>query len=162
MVRDLHISNSNIHGHGVFAKKNFKRGDFIFLIKGKTVKWQVHNLKDSLYGPDWIGINKNTWVDPSGPAKFLNHSCNPNAGIQGKVKITALRDIKKGEEITIDYSITEIDELWHMKCNCGSKACRGTIRSIQFLPKKIYNGYIPYMPTYFKKIYNQHERKNIK
>lgn len=59
------------------------------------------------------------------------------------------------EEIIIDYSTTEIDKFWHMKCNCGSKNCRKEIQSIQFLPKKVYNKYTPCIPTYFMKVYNK-------
>ncbi|MBI5356696.1 hypothetical protein HZB78_03715 [Candidatus Collierbacteria bacterium] len=40
--------------------------------------------------------------------------------------ITAMRDIKIGEEITADYAIWEADENYISKweCNCGSAFCR--------------------------------------
>ncbi len=153
MNKNITISTSSIHGNGIFAKKDFKKGETVFIIKGKLIHWIVNNQKESLYGPDWIGIRKTVWINPDGAAKYLNHSCSANCGIRGKVKVTAIKDIKKNEEITVDYSITEIDRMWHMKCQCGSKNCRKTVRSIQFLPKKIYNKYNPYIPTYFKNIY---------
>jgi len=69
-------------------------------------------------------------------AYYLNHSCNPNSGIRDKVIIVAMRDIERGEEITLDYSITEADRTGKLKCKCGDQNCRKIIRSIQFLPKK--------------------------
>lgn len=147
------VSKSKIHGKGVFANRDIKKGEVVFTIKGKLVHWVINNQKESLYAPAWIGMSKHSWIDPDEPARFLNHSCNPDCGIKGKLKVAALRNIKKGEEITIDYSITEMDKLWYMKCNCGSKNCRKKIRSIQFLPKKIYNKYAPCIPTYFMKVY---------
>lgn len=155
MVRDLYIANSKIHGTGVHAKKDYKKGETIFIIKGEKVKWKVTNQEESLYGPDWIGLTKNTWIDPKGPAKYLNHSCDPNAGIKGKVTVVAIKDIKKGEEVTIDYSITEIDTLWYMECNCGAENCRKIVRSIQSLPQETFENYTPYVPKYFMSIYNK-------
>lgn len=153
MASKVVVKESKIHGKGIFITRDIKKGQIIFVIKGNMVRWEVHNKKESLYGPDWIGVSETKWIDPDGPARFLNHSCNPNCGIKGMVTIRALRDIKMGEEITVDYSTTEIDKLWHMKCDCGSKNCRKIIRSIQFLPKKIYNKYVPCIPTYFMKVY---------
>jgi SET domain-containing protein len=156
MTENILVKESKIHRKGIFANKDFKKGETVFVIKGEIVHWEVKDEESSLYGPNWVGISKNTWIDPKDSAVFLNHSCEPSCGIKGRVKITALKDIKKGEEITIDYSITEMDTLWHMDCNCGSKTCRKHIRSIQFLPKKIYNKYVPYIPSYFMKVYGSY------
>ena len=156
------VGKSRIHGNGIFATRNIKKGETAFIIKGKIVRWIVSDQRTSLYGPDWIGIGKEVWIDPKGPAKLLNHSCEPSCGMKGKVKVVALRDMKKGEEITVDYSITEIDRLWYMRCNCKSKNCRKKIQSIQHLPKRIYDKYTPFIPTYFAKVYNRsHENKQM-
>ncbi|MEK9178010.1 MAG: SET domain-containing protein-lysine N-methyltransferase [Patescibacteria group bacterium] len=155
MATKIIVGKSGIHGKGIFANQNIKRKETIFIIRGKMIRWIVKDQKTSLYGPAWIGMNKNLWIDPSEPANLLNHSCDPNSGIKGKLKVVALKNIKKGEEITIDYSITEMDELWHMKCKCGNKNCRKIIRSIQTLPLKIYKKYTPFIPTYFMKVYNR-------
>lgn len=155
MPKDLHVGKSSIEGVGLFANKDFKKGDIVFIFKGKPIDWEVSDEKSSLYGPNWVGIGKSKWLDVIAPGIYINHSCNPNCGIKGKVSVTALRNIKKGEEILIDYAITEIDKLWHMDCNCGDKNCRKIIRSIQYLPKKIYSKYAPYIPTYFMKVYKK-------
>ena len=160
MTRELYINQSKLHGKGIFTTVDFKKGETVFIIKGKIIHWEVRDQKTSLYGPNWVGLCRNSWINPDGFANFLNHSCEPSCGIKGRVKVVALRDIKKGEEITIDYSITEIDKLWYMNCNCGSKNCRKVIRSIQFLPKKIYNKYTPYVPTYFMKVYESIHNDN--
>ncbi len=151
------VGDSKIQGKGLFAEKNFKRGDIVFIFKGKVVNWEVKDEKSSLYGPNWVGIGKNKWMDVVAPGVYINHSCEPNCGIKGKVSVTAIKNIKKGEEITIDYSITEIDNLWHMTCNCGNKNCRKTIRSIQNLNDKIIRKYTPFIPTYFMNVYNKGE-----
>ncbi len=153
MTKKIILKKSKIHGTGIFANKDIKKGETVLIIRGHKIFQINKNKKDSFNGPDWIGIDKNKWIDPIIPAKKLNHSCNPNSGIKGKVKVVAIDDIKKDEEITIDYSITEIDNFWYMKCSCGSHNCRKEIRSVQFLPKRIYNKYNPNIPTFSKKIY---------
>ena len=111
------------------------------------------NKADSLANPDWIGIAANQWIDPEKPYKFLNHSCDPTAGIRGRITLVALKDMKQGDDITIDYSTIEGDPDWEMKCSCGSKRCRKVVRSVQFLPKEHFKSYLPYISTYFKNLY---------
>jgi hypothetical protein len=156
-VKKYYISESKIHGRGVFARKNIKKGEVAFIAKGRLTNWEVKDAKTSATGPNWLGISQNLWLNPKkeNPLTFMNHSCGPNLGIKGKVSFVALKDIKKGEELTFDYSITEGDTLWHLpyRCNCGSKNCRKTVRSVQFLPKKTFSKYLPYIPRYFQRLY---------
>lgn len=156
MSKGIEIRESKIQGKGLFANKDFKRGDIIFIFRGKIIDdWKVTDEESSLYGPNWVGIGKNKWMDVIAPGVYINHSCEPNCGIKGKVSVTALKNIKKGDEITIDYSITEIDNFWYMECNCRNKNCRKLIKSIQHLPKKLIKKYTPFIPTYFMKVYNK-------
>jgi uncharacterized protein len=57
---------------------------------------------------------------------FINHSCDPNVGFAGNVVLTAMRDIRAGEELTTDYALFD-DYEGSMECRCGSAQCRGVI-----------------------------------
>jgi histone-lysine N-methyltransferase SETD2 len=64
-------------------------------------------------------------------ARFINHSCNPNAETQKwwvggeiRVGIFALRDISAGEEITFDYQFERLGQK-KQPCLCGEPNCRG-------------------------------------
>jgi len=149
----IKIVKSKIHGKGIFATQDFKKGEFIGFVKGAIKHFKPNDTTDSLSYPDWIGFKKNYWIDPLPPFKFINHSCNANCGIAGTKKVYAVRSIEKGEEMTLDYSITEIEPEWFLKCNCGSKNCRKKVGSILTMPKKIFDTYQPYIPTYMKKYY---------
>lgn len=153
--KKIFITKSPINGFGIFAKKNIKKGETIAVIKGKEVFHIVKDKKTSAMGPDWIGMGHNRWIDPNPLFQPLNHSCNPSAGIKGSRTLVALRSIKKEEEVTIDYAITEEDLLWSLdaQCNCGFIECRKKIQSIQFLPKKIFQKYLPSIGRYFQKVY---------
>jgi SET domain-containing protein len=52
----------------------------------------------------YVQVDKNKYLGPSGDFDDLvNHSCNPNSGLKIKNKkaiLIAIKNIKKGEEIT--------------------------------------------------------------
>ncbi len=77
----------------------------------------------------------------------MNHSCDPNCGINGTgsmFTIVSMRPISKGTELTFDYEMTE-DSDWRMDCKCGSPICRQTIGAYANTPnetRKKYGGYV--------------------
>lgn len=160
MKKDLYVAKSSIHGNGVFTKKNFKKGETVFILKGEKVFFPIRSKKDSEKGPNWVGIGRNLWIQvkKGDIVNYVNHSCNPNIGIKGAVTFVALKDIKKGEEITFDYSTTEEDIWWEIKNyeNKNIKNYRPVIKSIQSLPLNVYKKYLPYIPKYFQKVYEKH------
>lgn len=158
-MKRISVKKSNISGSGIVAEEDIKKGEFIGYIRGKLKRLKVTNKEESLSFPNWIGVEKGLWIDPANPYQFLNHSCDPSAGIKRRFSMVALKDIKKGEEITVDYSIIEGDELWEMKCSCGSKNCRGLIKSVQYLPKSVFSKYLPLVPRYFQHLYTSSKRK---
>lgn len=61
-----------------------------------------------------------------GPFQFINHSCTPNVYIRiayGRAEFYALRNIRAGEELTMDYGESHHDG--KVRCFCRSPACRG-------------------------------------
>ena len=63
-------------------------------------------------------------------ARLINHSCSNNCEYDGKglkLWVTAIRDIKKGEELTCDYGFGYDEDFKQFPCNCGSKNCCGYI-----------------------------------
>src|SRR3989344_3628683 len=124
----IYIGKSKLHGKGLLASRDIKRGETVFTIKGKKVKFLIDSEKQAkIAGLNWIGWGKNVWIYPVNYGLYFNHSCNPNSAIKGKVTVVALRNIEKDEEVTFDYSLNEADIFWHIKCNCGSKNCRKII-----------------------------------
>lgn|GEM_PF-2318139 len=57
-----------------------------------------------------------------------NHSCSPNAYIDGQIALRALQTIAEGEEITVDYATTFSSDTQEFICRCGSDHCRHTIK----------------------------------
>lgn len=140
---------SAIHGRGLFAHQDIARGEIV-VVKGGYVMTRAQRDEVSLeLGPAEIQITEELHIGPITSHQrergmmHLNHSCEPNLGLQGQIVFVAMRDIAAGEELTIDYAMTD-DEPYEMPCDCGVKACRGTITGYDWkqpaLQRK-YDGY---------------------
>lgn len=122
------IKKSTIEGEGVFANRDFKKGEVVIKWNTDTTltKEEVDNLpeKEKRYAFPSGG----KFILQQSPAKYVNHSCDPNTKVVDNNSDVALRDIKKGEEITSDYSDSFIPGQT-MACTCGSKKCRGIVEN---------------------------------
>lgn len=63
--------------------------------------------------------------------KPINHSCDPNAWLEG-LNMVARRDICAGEEITMDYATFYNEQMSDFLCHCGADECRGVIRGTDY------------------------------
>lgn len=156
----LYIAKTKYVNKGLFAKKRIKKDEVIFLLKGALVRSPY--IPNHKVGSRWIGVGRNLWINSSrnNPGYFINHSCSPNAGFKGRVTLVAMREIRRGEEITYDYSIAEEDLYWSMECKCRKKNCRKIIKSIQHLPAKIFKRYRQHIPPFFQRSYIQSCKRN--
>lgn len=135
-------------GEGLFAKENFKTGDLIFTWEGVLKKGRY----PYYVGHRWLQIEKCQWIAPfrNNPGWYINHSCNPNSGIKNSVQIVAIKNITRGEEVTFDYSTSESENEWNLKCHCKNKNCRGIIRSYMFLSLELKLKYRDLISEYLK------------
>ena len=127
------VKSSKIHSKGVFAKKNIPKGTYMIQYVGRKITNKEADKiseKETKNGTVYLfELNKRYTIDGNvsyNPARFINHSCEPNAesvNDTGEIWIEAMRDIKKGEEITYDYCLITDDPKDH-PCNCGSKKCK--------------------------------------
>ncbi len=139
--KELVVKKSK-NGKGIFAQKEFKPEQVIFQFAGKLISCDADDDTDDITRSNTIRYDENWFVSPVGRiGDFLNHSCEPNAKVvkkDNKLLILAVLPIKKGDEVLIDYStIIASDDIWTMKCACGSDTCRGVVKQFQKLPKKI-------------------------
>lgn len=127
---DIVIENSKIEGKGIFALRDFEKGEVI-------IKWDISskvapNSIDMLLEADKrrvVNVN-DEYIIMQSPEIYVNHSCDPNTYVNNFYDI-ARRNIRKGEEITTDYSKTMTPEEFitysGIKCRCGSRSCIGSI-----------------------------------
>ena len=83
-------------------------------------------------------MDDNEYVVPAdlnnmGTSWYFNHSCQPNVAFDRQGNYVALRDIKKDEELFLDYGWMFTDPKFKMKCVCGALNCRQVITGRDWL-----------------------------
>ncbi|OGM15356.1 hypothetical protein A2V56_03235 [Candidatus Woesebacteria bacterium RBG_19FT_COMBO_42_9] len=158
-MKRVTVKVSKIQGKGVYALENIKKGEIVLEINdshavkdpSKLTKYQHE------YECDYLADGKIVLMQP--PERHINHSCDSSTyvkTIEGKRKVFAMKDIKKGDEITYDYSINGYND-GTFDCHCGSKNCRGVYQGNFFkLPKDLQIRYLPYLDNWFVK---EHENE---
>jgi len=130
------IKKSNIDKRGLCASKDIKEGTKIINYIGKIIS-KKETEKNTKFNneKDIYLFNLNNRYDLDGDFKFntarlINHSCDPNCEVEGvglKLWISAIKNIKKGEELTYDYGFSYDKDYKQFPCKCGKQNCAGYI-----------------------------------
>jgi SET domain-containing protein len=140
MVDGLIIRSSSIHAAGCYTTRAIKKGERVCEYDGPrfTKDEADERYKDRDITYLFSSGDDGTVIDGFGTAMFINHSCDPNcesADVDGRVFITAIRNIAAGEELTYEYNLHDSDEE-DQNCYCGAKQCRGTMFSEDEMKKR--------------------------
>lgn len=150
-------------GEGYFAIEDLKKDERILVIGGyiMTVEEEA-NLPGKSHDngvqitedlvicttpeDEWAGIN------------FLNHSCEPNAGFKGQIFLVAMKDIARGEEVTIDYAMvvsrSSQGTPYALDCLCKSADCRKEITDEDWKNPELQEKYKGYFQQYLEEKIN--------
>lgn len=82
--------------------------------------------------------------------EFFNHSCDPNTGFKSEICLVAMREIRAGEELTFDYAMCTTSDFGNMKCDCGSRNCRGYIKGDDWKISELQERYRGYFQPYIQ------------
>ncbi|MFH1409655.1 MAG: SET domain-containing protein-lysine N-methyltransferase [Nanoarchaeota archaeon] len=147
----LILRQSRVHHKGIFAKKFIPKGKELIEYVGRKISKKEgdriadehieNNKNDPTNGKVYVfELNKRYDLDGNVPwntARFINHSCDPNCevvDIKSHLWITAIRDIKKGEELYYNYGY-DLEDYQDHPCRCGSEKCIGFILDEELWPK---------------------------
>jgi hypothetical protein len=148
---------SGIEGRGLFAKEPIAQGEIVVVKGGYVMTTDQRNKVAAYMGPSDIQITEDLHIGPTTPKDreggmmHLNHSCEPNLGLQGQIVFIALRDISKDEELTFDYAMTDDDPHDEMQCNCGASSCRGTVTGRDWKRADLQRKYDGYFSWYIQR-----------
>ncbi|MCP3669523.1 MAG: SET domain-containing protein [Gammaproteobacteria bacterium] len=91
---------SNIHGTGLFSRRDIAQGEYIGTFHGSEVKVDGEHVL-------WVEVesaaSKYIGICGENLLRYLNHDSPGNAEFSGQ-DLFARVDIASGEEITLDYS----------------------------------------------------------
>jgi SET domain-containing protein len=123
---------SPIHGMGGFARADISAGRRVIEYVGEKIS-KRESLARCERNNEYIFALDEAW-DLDGnvswnPARFLNHSCEPNCEArleEGRIWLVAVRKIKAGEELTFNYGY-DLEDYREHPCRCGAGGCVGFI-----------------------------------
>jgi SET domain-containing protein len=103
--RHLRIGRSKA-GLGLFTRVPIRKGQFIIRYRGRKIRTETADDLDTRY---LFEVNTRWTIDGAtrrNTARYINHSCRPNAEvyfIKHVIRIRAIKNIKAGDEITYHY-----------------------------------------------------------
>jgi uncharacterized protein len=128
----MRAARSAIHRWGLYATEFIPAGRKVIEYTGERIARRETKRRAESSDLIYLFTLDSYWtidgsVGGSG-AEYINHSCEPNLAariVKGHILYMSLRDIKRGEELTIDYNFEKKVE--KIPCSCGARKCRGTI-----------------------------------
>ncbi|MFA6430133.1 MAG: SET domain-containing protein [Candidatus Paceibacterota bacterium] len=157
---NLEIKETKGKSKGVFAKRKINKGETLCIFGGYIVTLIEEKVDSGIQIHDDLVL---TSLDHKEPTDYVNHSCNPNAGIKGQIFLVSTREIKKGEEICFDYAMclyskTEKPD-YVFDCVCGDKNCRKSITSNDWKIKDLQKRYKGYFQFFLQEKINKIQYK---
>jgi uncharacterized protein len=132
----LKLARSSIHRWGVYAAEPIPAGRKVIEYTGERISRRETKRRSELSKFTYLFTLDPYWtIDGAAGgsgAEYVNHSCEPNLVsriVRGHILYVALREVKPGEELTIDYRFDK--DVEKVNCKCGSANCRGTINLLK-------------------------------
>ncbi len=160
MITNVIVKDADNKGQGVFALRDFAKGEFIFrrrhgrVVANRDISLLSEEDQRHLCELDW-----DTCAVLLPPGCYLNHSCDPNA-IRRGVNVYTWKDIRQGEEITINYRLNAFTGE-RFDCFCGSANCQGyVINSFFAMSEEQQRLCLPYAPKFIREDYHRRNRSS--
>lgn len=149
------VGPSRIAGRGLFAAAPVPRGEVVCVKGGHLVDRATLDRHRAVVNDAELQVADDLFLAPlaadefEGVMMFLNHSCDPNVGVRGQVVFVARRDVRAGEELTLDYATIDHDAD-PMPCRCGTAACRGVVTGRDWRRPDLQRRYAGYFAWYIE------------
>ena len=141
-------------GYAVYARSVLEPGELIGVWSGRIVGADaLEDLPDEIRHHT-VQIEEDLYlasVAPDEPPDYINHSCDPNAGLNGQIAIVALRRILPGEEVTIDYAMCDGSPYDEFDCACGSALCRSKVSGDDWRMPALWERYAGHFSPYLQR-----------
>lgn len=114
----------------MFAAGIIEKGELIVVWSGKLVDGATLDTLPSTVRRYSLQVEEDNFLvslTDCEPADYVNHSCDPNAGLSGQIALVAMRRIEPGEEVTYDYAMSDGSSYDEFRCLCGVASCRGRV-----------------------------------
>jgi len=141
-------------GKAVFARDVIDPGELIAVWTGRIVSTEELDELSEEIRRHTVQVEERLYLASHGPNEgpdFINHSCEPNAGLDGQVAIVALHRIQPGDEVTIDYAMCDGSPYDEFDCACGSSHCRGRVTGNDWRDPSLWKRYAGHFSPYLQR-----------
>jgi hypothetical protein len=139
--------------HGVFALESIAAGEIISVWGGEIMtRAQVAAMPEK-YQRFATQVEEDFFLSgiSEDAADYFNHSCAPNAGMQGQIVLVAMRAIAPGEQVCFDYAMTDGSDYDEFECHCGAPNCRRRVTGKDWRRPELWEKYRGYFMPYLQK-----------
>lgn len=139
-------------GHRVVAVRSIAVGSLLAVMGGEAIdgdtlaQFSPERIRRTIQVEEDLYL----WSSQDGPADWINHSCDPNAGLRGQVAMVAMRPINAGEEVCFDYAMCDGTPYDEFECSCGSALCRGQVTGEDWRRPDLWERYRGYFSPYLQ------------
>jgi len=128
----IEFRTSRISGNGMFAREPIKKGEAVCIVGGTVVtdeEFAAFQARYRNYNAIQIDDYLHLVEDPQVTRTLegsMNHSCDSSTWMADEATLVARRDLKLGEEATVDYALFTTQSNWMLdtRCRCSSPHCR--------------------------------------
>lgn len=149
------IRERSIHaGPGAFALQPISQGELVTVWSGFITHVTDFDDLPEVQKRHSIQVEEDLYLvsfDPNEPADFINHCCNPNAGLSGQMVLVAMRHINTGEEVCFDYAMSDGSPYDEFPCDCGAETCRGSVTGNDWRNPELWERYHGYFSPYLQR-----------
>ncbi len=160
-TRDSYLSpklevrpHSDKGGMGVFAVEPLIANELIAVWSGRIHTYQELSQLSITKQQHSLQVEEGLYLTTDAedePADYINHSCNPNAGLDGQIVLRAMRAIVPGEEICYDYAMSDGSDYDEFECTCGTPDCRQKITGEDWRRPDLQKKYAGWFSTYLQR-----------
>ncbi len=141
-------------GRAVFARDVIEQGELIAVWSGRIVGADELDELPAEIRRHTVQVEEALYlasITEAEPPDFINHSCEPNAGLDGQIAIVALQRIQPGDEVTIDYAMCDGSPYDEFECGCGSAICRGRVTGDDWRNPMLWERYAGHFSPYLER-----------
>lgn len=141
-------------GKAVYARDIIEPGELIGVWSGRIIPAEALDELPEAIRRHTVQVEEGLYLasfSADEPPDFINHSCEPNAGLDGQIALVALHRIHPGEEVTIDYAMCDGSPYDEFECACGSAICRGRVTGEDWRNPELWERYAGHFSPYLER-----------
>ena len=146
--------NAGVSGDGLFATEDIPAGEVVAAKAGHIIDRATLEANAALIRGAELQIADDLFIAPLSDDELdasmmsINHSCEPNLGTAGNILYVTMREVKAGEELTLDYAMYATNTTQEFECRCGTARCRKGVTNQDWRRPELQERYRGYFSWY--------------